>query len=724
MLPTLYLLMLYLLVSCLAALYYHIVSLTTKEAKIMSNKIIQLNEGVIKEELKDLVRNSGEETLNELLDQEAKALTNAEKYERTADRQGYRSGHYARNLTITSDDVKLQIPKLKGVAFETAIIERYQRRESSVEEALIEMYLAGVSVRRVEDITEALWGSRVSPSTISELNKKAYKNIEEWRNRPLESESYPYVYLDGVYLKRNWGGEYENVAILIAIGVTAEGYREVLGAAEGMKEDKESWTQFLKYLRQRGLSGGTSYAMWDGSAFSADIEDEVKLFLDYAGDVYEVDTVESTGGNYAVILQVENATLGLSGKDASVKLFLEDGTTKTFKVDEDFTDTNKSLLTAKGTWNVATFATATTGKYVGTVPVVVEYSVDKDGVVDFIDEVAYHADSPGTAAEELTEKGYYEGKAVAKDAVMFTYEGSSAADASDADKYGITTVAKATEKKFAAEYVVDKGKIIVMLTSGLGSGDEDIYGVVTGRAKTSESSSDYQVTMLIDGKEVKYDITSVEYAKFGAGTYDYATVYRLTINTKDQISGLAAATGPEIVLGSWTAASAYSNGVLTAGTDYTIDSDAVAYKWNATDGIFGPSNASKSNMVAAEVKLYDTDDDGVADLVLIRKDAVAPAVLTKIAAIDAGVSADATYTLKFSEVLDAASKSAVKAAVEAAFTTGGTSTIEFTWNADGVTLDGTFTYGDTNLVIAAVAGLTVKDLAGNSAALVTGDLQN
>jgi putative transposase len=155
-----------------------------KEAKIMSNKIIQLNEGVIKEELKDLVRKSVEETLNELLDKEAEALTNAGKYERTADRRGYRSGHYQRNLTTTSGDVNLKIPKLKGVAFETAIIERYQRRESSVEEALIEMYLAGVSVRRVEDITEALWGSRVSPATISELNKKAYVHIEEWRNRP------------------------------------------------------------------------------------------------------------------------------------------------------------------------------------------------------------------------------------------------------------------------------------------------------------------------------------------------------------------------------------------------------------------------------------------------------------------------------------------------------------------------------------------------------------
>lgn len=221
----------------------------------MSNKIIQLNEGVIKEELKDLVRKSVEDTLNDLLDAEAEALTNAGKYERTADRAGYRSGHYDRNLTTTSGDVNLKIPKLKGVAFETAIIERYQRRESSVEEALIEMYLAGVSVRRVEDITEALWGSRVSPATISELNKKAYVHIEEWRNRPLQGKNYPYVYVDGIYLKRNWGGEYENVAVLVAIAVNSEGHREVIGAAEGMKEDKNSWTEFLKWLKSRGLSG-------------------------------------------------------------------------------------------------------------------------------------------------------------------------------------------------------------------------------------------------------------------------------------------------------------------------------------------------------------------------------------------------------------------------------------------------------------------------------------
>ena len=157
----------------------------------------------------------------------------------------------AQKLTTTSGDVILHVPRLKGIPFETAIIERCRRRESGVEEALIEVYLAGVSVRRVEDITEALWGSKVSASTISELNKKAYVNIEVWRNRPLMGK-YPYIYVDGIYLKRNWGGEYENVAVLVAIAVNKDGYQEILGAAEGMKEDQVSWASFFQWLQGRG----------------------------------------------------------------------------------------------------------------------------------------------------------------------------------------------------------------------------------------------------------------------------------------------------------------------------------------------------------------------------------------------------------------------------------------------------------------------------------------
>lgn len=134
-----------------------------------------------------------EENHNELLETEAEKLTQAARYERSEARQGYRSGHYDRNLTTASGDVTLHVPRLKGISFETAINERYRRRESSIEEALIEMYLAGVFVHRVEDITEALWSSKVSASTISELSKEAYVHIENWRNRPLQGGKYPYV---------------------------------------------------------------------------------------------------------------------------------------------------------------------------------------------------------------------------------------------------------------------------------------------------------------------------------------------------------------------------------------------------------------------------------------------------------------------------------------------------------------------------------------------------
>ena len=219
----------------------------------MSDNIIKLNQELIHTELKDLVKNSVEETLNAMLDAEADRLVNAERYARDEDRKGYRAGHYDRTFTTTAGDVNLKMPKLKGVAFETAIIERYRRRETSIEEALIEMYLAGVSVRRVEDITEALWGTRVSPGTISNLNKKAYEHIENWRNRPLKEE-YPYVYVDGIFLKRCWGEEYENVSILVAIGVSSDGYREIIGAAEGLKEDLESWKSFFVWLKERGLN--------------------------------------------------------------------------------------------------------------------------------------------------------------------------------------------------------------------------------------------------------------------------------------------------------------------------------------------------------------------------------------------------------------------------------------------------------------------------------------
>ncbi len=219
-----------------------------------SGNIISIDENQISDRLGEMVRGTVEETLNAMLDAEAEAQIGAGRYERNDERLDTRAGHYERKLDTKAGRVNLKVPKLRKMTFETQIIERYKRRESSVEEALIEMYLAGVSVRRVEDVTQALWGTRVSGSTVSRLNKKIYRHIEKWRMRPIEGK-HPFVYLDGISLKRSWGGEIRNVSVLVAIGVDADGYRNVLGVAEGAKEDRESWTNFLRYLKDRGLCG-------------------------------------------------------------------------------------------------------------------------------------------------------------------------------------------------------------------------------------------------------------------------------------------------------------------------------------------------------------------------------------------------------------------------------------------------------------------------------------
>ena len=170
----------------------------------MSDPIVSFDEAAMRGELRELVRRTVEDTLNALLEEEADDLIGADRYERTAGREAYRAGHYERGLTTTSGQVTLRMPKLKGMRFATAIIERYKRRETSVEEAMIEMYLAGVSTRRIEDVSEILWGASVSASTVSNLSDKAFEAVEEWRSRPL-TRKYPYVFVDGIYLKKKLG---------------------------------------------------------------------------------------------------------------------------------------------------------------------------------------------------------------------------------------------------------------------------------------------------------------------------------------------------------------------------------------------------------------------------------------------------------------------------------------------------------------------------------------
>ena len=220
----------------------------------MSQQILQVDQAMLETTLDRMVRKSVEETLNAMLDAEADEITGAARYERSGDRKAYRAGHYERDLTVKAGKMSLKVPKLKGAVFESAVIERYRRREESVEEALIDMYLAGVSTRQVDDVSRLLWGDRMPSQTLSDKLKRVYADIDAWRGRPLEQD-YPYLFMDGVWHKRCWGGSVENVSILVAIGDGMDGRREVLSVAEGMKEDAESWREFIKGMLARGLKG-------------------------------------------------------------------------------------------------------------------------------------------------------------------------------------------------------------------------------------------------------------------------------------------------------------------------------------------------------------------------------------------------------------------------------------------------------------------------------------
>ena len=146
------------------------------------------------------------------------------------------------------------MPKLKGALFESAVVERYRRRESSVEEALMGMYLAGMSTRQVDDTGQLSWGDRMPSQTLSDKLRHVYAEIDGWRKRPLEGE-WPYVFVDGVWHKRFWGGHVENVRVPVATGINADGHREVIAVDEGMGEDSVSWEQFFRGMIERGLRG-------------------------------------------------------------------------------------------------------------------------------------------------------------------------------------------------------------------------------------------------------------------------------------------------------------------------------------------------------------------------------------------------------------------------------------------------------------------------------------
>jgi len=202
----------------------------------------------------DFLRPLIQEVVQQVLEAEMDEALGAEKSERTPNRLGYRSGHYGRTLVTRVGKLELRVPQDRQGRFRTEVFERYQRSEKALVSALTEMYVQGVSTRKVKAITEELCGHEFSASTISRMNQQLDQELEKFAGRRLE-EAYPYLILDARYEKVREDGVIRSQAVLIAIGVDWEGRRNVLAVDLANRESLSSWKEFCLRLKERGLNG-------------------------------------------------------------------------------------------------------------------------------------------------------------------------------------------------------------------------------------------------------------------------------------------------------------------------------------------------------------------------------------------------------------------------------------------------------------------------------------
>jgi transposase-like protein len=203
---------------------------------------------------RDLLKSLLKEALQEVLEAEMTELLGAEPGERTDQRRGYRAGYYPRGLITRIGKLELRVPRDRHGEFSTALFERYARSEKALVAALAEMYVQGVSTRKVKAITEELCGHRFSASAISSINKSLDAALARFANRPLD-EPYPYLILDARYEKVREDGVIQSMAVQVAIGINGEGQRQVLAVEIANRESQSSWKEFLLRLKERGLTG-------------------------------------------------------------------------------------------------------------------------------------------------------------------------------------------------------------------------------------------------------------------------------------------------------------------------------------------------------------------------------------------------------------------------------------------------------------------------------------
>lgn len=202
----------------------------------------------------DFLHTLVQHVVQEVLEQEMNETLGAGKGERTPERRGYRSGYYERKLVTRVGTLELRVPQDRDGRFSTQVFERYQRSEKALVSALVEMYVQGVSTRKVKAVTEELCGHSFSASSISEMNKSLDAQMKQFYERRLDEE-YPYVILDARYEKVREGGVIDPRAVLVALGINYDGRRCILGIELANRESQSSWKEFLIRLKERGLHG-------------------------------------------------------------------------------------------------------------------------------------------------------------------------------------------------------------------------------------------------------------------------------------------------------------------------------------------------------------------------------------------------------------------------------------------------------------------------------------
>ena len=192
---------------------------------------------------------------NQLMEEQRNEYLQADEYERSEHRKSYRNGYYTRDFTTRIGTLELRVPRTRDGKFSPSVFERYQRNEKALLAAMLEMYVSGVSTRKVSQVVEELCGKSIYKSFVSSLTEQLDPMVKDWQNRSLKDTSYPYVMTDVLYIKIRENHRVVSRSCHIAIGITKDGEREIIGFMIQNKESDETWSVFFEYLKFRGLQG-------------------------------------------------------------------------------------------------------------------------------------------------------------------------------------------------------------------------------------------------------------------------------------------------------------------------------------------------------------------------------------------------------------------------------------------------------------------------------------